>query len=86
MAEDLDDNWEVIAEAVQTVMRRYGIDSPYEKLKSFTRGRRVGGPAMREFITALDLPDDVRERLLALTPATYLGNAAAQVGGLSTDE
>jgi len=86
MTEDLDDNWEVVAEAVQTVMRRYGIDSPYEKLKEFTRGRRVGGAAMREFIASLDLPAEARDRLLALTPANYVGNAATLAGALSTEE
>lgn len=82
MSADLDENWEVMAEPVQTVMRRYGIANPYEKLKEFTRGQRVDEQAMRDFISHLDLPDTVRERLLELTPATYLGNAAELVGEL----
>jgi adenylosuccinate lyase len=82
MSADLDENWEVMAEPVQTVMRRYGIANPYEKLKEFTRGQRVDEQAMRDFISHLDLPDTVRERLLELTPATYLGNAAELVGDL----
>ncbi|MGB5209188.1 MAG: adenylosuccinate lyase [Gammaproteobacteria bacterium] len=85
MAADLDQNWEVMAEPVQTVMRRYGIDSPYEKLKAFTRGQRVGAEAMREFIAGLDLPESARAELLALSPASYIGNAAEQVGELPPD-
>jgi len=85
MAADLDQNWEVMAEPVQTVMRRYGIDSPYEKLKAFTRGRRVGAEAMREFIASLDLPESARAELMALSPASYIGNAADQVGELPPD-
>jgi adenylosuccinate lyase len=76
MAADLDANWEVLGEAVQTVMRRHGIPEPYEKLKALTRGQRVDATAMRAFITGLDLPADAKARLLALTPATYLGAAA----------
>ena len=77
--EDLDANWDVLAEAVQTVMRRYGIPEPYEKLKELTRGK--GGltrEALHTFINDLDLPKDAKARLLALTPATYTGNAAEQ--------
>jgi len=78
MAADLDENWEVLAEPVQTVMRRYGIENPYEQLKALTRGRKVGEAAMHEFIAGLDLPAEARERLRALTPSGYTGNAAAQ--------
>ena len=78
MAADLDENWEVLAEPVQTVMRRYGLENPYEQLKALTRGRKVGEAAMQEFIAGLDLPADARERLQALTPSGYTGNAAAQ--------
>jgi len=85
MAEDLDANWEVLAEAIQTVMRRYGIDSPYEQLKALTRGRRVGRETIREFIDGLGLPDDARRRLLELTPETYTGLAAALVETLPRD-
>ncbi len=78
MDEDLAASWEVLAEAVQTVMRRYGIDQPYERLKALTRGRRVDREALAEFIRGLEIPEPVRERLLALTPASYTGRAAEQ--------
>jgi adenylosuccinate lyase len=77
MAEDLDGAWEVLAEAVQTVMRRYGVPEPYEKLKALTRGRSIDQAALRDFIGALPVPDDARARLLALTPSSYTGRAAA---------
>ena len=73
---DLDTNWEVLAEPVQTVMRQHGIDSPYEKLKALTRGRRVDGEAMRAFVETLEIPQQEKERLLKLSPATYIGEAA----------
>jgi adenylosuccinate lyase len=76
LAADLDDNWEVLAEAIQTVMRRHGIEQPYEKLKALTRGRRVNQQALAEFVAGLELPAAVREELAALTPATYTGIAA----------
>ncbi|WP_018935470.1 adenylosuccinate lyase [Thioalkalivibrio sp. ALJ24] len=75
MDEDLDANWEVLGEAVQTVMRRYGIDSPYEKLKDFTRGRRITPEALHEFIDAQDIPEEARARLRELTPGRYTGLA-----------
>ncbi len=75
---DLDANWEVLAEPIQTVMRRYGIDQPYEKLKALTRGHRVDQATLRDFITGLAIPDKAKQRLLALTPAGYTGNAADQ--------
>ena len=78
MDEDLAASWEVLAEAVQTVMRRYGIDQPYERLKALTRGRRVDREALAELIRGLEIPEPVRERLLALTPAGYTGRAAEQ--------
>ena len=78
MAIDLDNNWEVLAEPIQTVMRRYGIEQPYEKLKALTRGQKVDAAAIRAFVETLDLPDAARRELIALTPASYIGNAAAQ--------
>lgn len=72
---DLDAAWEVLAEAVQTVMRRHGLPEPYEQLKAFTRGRAITAETMREFVAGLDLPDGERQRLLALTPASYVGLA-----------
>src|SRR5690606_2738657 len=71
LAADLDQAWEVLGEAVQTVMRRYGLPEPYERLKAFTRGRRIDAESMREFIRGLELPEAEKTRLLALTPATY---------------
>ncbi|HRZ23007.1 MAG TPA: adenylosuccinate lyase [Candidatus Contendobacter sp.] len=78
LATDLDDNWEVLAEPIQTVMRRYGLEQPYEQLKALTRGQRVNRETLRAFIADLAIPDDAKQRLLALTPASYTGNAAAQ--------
>jgi adenylosuccinate lyase len=76
LAADLDASWEVLAEAVQTVMRRYGLPEPYEQLKALTRGQGITRESMRTFIAALDLPAEARQRLLELTPATYTGLAA----------
>jgi len=76
-AEDLDEAWEVLGEAVQTVMRAHGIPEAYDRLKSFSRGRRIDKAAMREFIDTLALPAAAKERLLALEPRTYLGLAPA---------
>jgi adenylosuccinate lyase len=78
MAEDLDASWEVLAEPIQTVMRRHGIEAPYEKLKALTRGQRIGPTELRAFVETLDLPPQARDALLSLTPAAYTGNAAAQ--------
>ncbi|EHI9299402.1 adenylosuccinate lyase [Vibrio vulnificus] len=72
---ELDKNWEVLAEPVQTVMRRYGIEKPYEKLKELTRGKRVDGEAMRNFIDGLELPEREKARLKEMTPANYIGQA-----------
>jgi adenylosuccinate lyase len=76
LAADLDDNWEVLAEPVQTVMRRHGIEQPYEKLKAFTRGQAISGDQMAQFIRQLQVPPEARDRLLAMTPASYIGRAA----------
>jgi len=78
LADDLDSNWEVLAEPIQTVMRRYGIEEPYEKLKALTRGQRVDQAGMQAFIDGLELPDSVKQSLKALTPQAYIGNAAEQ--------
>lgn len=78
IAEDLDSAWEVLAEPVQTVMRRYGIEQPYEKLKAFTRGKAITKDAMVEFIASLELPQSAKDELNALTPANYIGNATDQ--------
>ncbi|MDA1107202.1 MAG: adenylosuccinate lyase [Proteobacteria bacterium] len=68
-------NWEVLAEAVQTVMRRHGVEQPYEKLKALTRGQRIDREALHKFITTLEIPQEAKMRLLALTPADYIGYA-----------
>ncbi|TAL22214.1 MAG: adenylosuccinate lyase [Aquabacterium sp.] len=73
---DLDAAWEVLAEPVQTVMRRYGLPDPYKQLKDFTRGKQITREALQEFIAALPLPDEEKQRLLAMTPAQYTGKAA----------
>jgi adenylosuccinate lyase len=75
IAADLDNHWEVLAEAVQTVMRRYGVEQPYEKLKTFTRGQKITKVLLHQFITELELDDDVKQVLLKLTPSNYLGYA-----------
>jgi adenylosuccinate lyase len=75
LADELDDNWEVLGEAVQTVMRRHGHADAYERLKELTRGQRLTGPELREFIAGLELPAAARDRLLELTPASYTGFA-----------
>jgi adenylosuccinate lyase len=76
LAADLDASWEVLAEAVQTVMRRHGLPNPYEQLKKMTRGKAITAAAMRKFVATLELPAAEKKRLLALTPATYTGLAA----------
>ena len=76
IAADVDGAWEVLGEAVQTVMRRYGIPEPYEKLKALTRGKAVTKELLQEFIAKLEIPEKERQRLLDLTPASYTGLAA----------
>lgn len=79
LRDELDQNWEVLAEPIQTVMRRYGIEKPYEKLKELTRGKRVDGEAMRQFIDGLALPQAEKDRLKQMTPASYIGYAVELV-------
>jgi adenylosuccinate lyase len=74
---DLDACWEVLAEPIQTVMRRYAIENAYEKLKDLTRGKGITQEALQVFVADLDIPAAEKERLLKMTPATYLGNAVA---------
>jgi adenylosuccinate lyase len=76
LEEDLDATWEVLAEPVQTVMRRYGIENPYEQLKELTRGKGISKEALRGFINALAIPQQAKDHLLAMTPANYIGKAA----------
>ena len=75
---DIDACWEILAEPIQTVMRRYRIEQPYEKLKELTRGKKINQESMRAFIETLEMPRSAKDDLLALTPRTYLGNAALQ--------
>ncbi|MFP6638604.1 MAG: lyase family protein, partial [Myxococcota bacterium] len=80
---DLDENWSVLAEAIQTVMRRYGIEEPYEKLKALTRGQSIDAERLAKFVNNLELPDAVRKELLGLSPERYTGNAAEQAAKIS---
>ena len=82
LLDELDHNWEVLAEPIQTVMRRYGIEKPYEKLKELTRGKRVDAEGMKQFIDSLALPEDEKVRLKAMTPANYIGRATTMVDEL----
>jgi adenylosuccinate lyase len=75
LAEDLDANWELLAEPIQTVMRRYGVENAYEQLKALTRGQRVDAASLQQFVAGLSLPDEAKQALLALSPATYIGTA-----------
>ncbi len=75
---DLLECWEVMAEPIQTIMRRYGIENPYEKLKSLTRGQSITETALREFVATLDIPTQAKNSLLEMTPVSYTGNASAQ--------
>lgn len=76
MEADLNQNWEVLAEPIQTLMRRHGIERPYERLKELTRGQRIGAAELRAFIETLEIPETDKERLRQLTPASYVGDAA----------
>jgi len=82
MGRDLDDNWEVLGEAIQTVMRRHGLPEPYEQLKRLTRGQKLGREAIRAFVQELALPEADKQRLLEMTPASYIGNASEQAKAL----
>jgi len=82
LAADLDNTWEVLAEPIQTVMRRYGIEKPYEKLKELTRGQSITAETLKAFVDTLDMPDEAKKELQALTPATYIGNAVDQAKGI----
>ncbi|WP_248200154.1 adenylosuccinate lyase, partial [Klebsiella pneumoniae] len=82
LLDELDHNWEVLAEPIQTVMRRYGIEKPYEKLKELTRGKRVDAEGMKQFIDSLALPEEEKVRLKAMTPANYIGRATTMVDEL----
>lgn len=78
MLDDLNQNWEVLAEPIQTVMRRYGIEKPYEKLKELTRGQRITQEQLQAFVEQLDIPDHAKASLKRMTPMSYIGNAKEQ--------
>ena len=82
LADDLNNAWEVLAEPIQTVMRRYGIEKPYEKLKELTRGNTIDAPTIKAFVEGLDMPESAKASLQAITPASYIGNAIAQARDL----
>jgi len=81
--QDLEESWEVLAEPIQTVMRRYGIDNAYEQLKELTRGQNINQETLSDFIATLDIPNDAKARLQKLTPQNYIGNAEAQAQQVS---
>ncbi len=85
LAADLDNSWEVLAEPIQTVMRLYGIDNPYEQLKALTRGKAINAEILIEFVQTLEIPEAARQLLLELTPASYTGNAAEMARSLGKD-
>jgi adenylosuccinate lyase len=78
LAQDLERAWEVLAEPIQTVMRRYNVPEPYEKLKALTRGQAMTAETLHAFIATLPIPETARQQLLALSPADYIGNAESQ--------
>jgi adenylosuccinate lyase len=82
LLEELDQNWELLAEPIQTVMRKYGIEKPYEKLKDLTRGKRVNQEIMADFIDGLDLPEVAKVEMKKLTPANYIGRAVEFIDDL----
>ncbi|MET0091554.1 MAG: adenylosuccinate lyase [Candidatus Thiodiazotropha sp.] len=82
MLADLDANWEVLAEPIQTVMRRYGIEKPYEKLKELTRGQRITPEQLEAFVEGLEIPDTAKDALKRMTPMNYLGNAREQASSI----
>ena len=78
LAQDLDNSWEVLAEPIQTMMRRYGVDEPYEKLKALTRGQKITTEVLADFVETLDVPEQAKQAMRELTPANYIGNAIDQ--------
>jgi len=82
LEDDLNNNWEVLAEPIQTVMRKYGIEKPYEKLKELTRGKSVDQKIMQDFVNSLDMPQEGKDLLLNMTPMNYIGNAIEQTNNI----
>jgi len=75
LLEDLDNSWEVLAEPIQTVMRRYGVENPYEKLKELTRGQKIDAKILQDFVATLDIPEEAKKELAQLSPMNYIGDA-----------
>ena len=82
LSDDLDNSWEVLAEPIQTVMRRYNIEEPYEKLKALTRGQTINRETLDRFIDTLDIPAKAKDELRLLSPSTYIGNAIDQANAI----
>jgi adenylosuccinate lyase len=82
IADDLNQNWEVLAEPIQTIMRRYGVEQPYEKLKALTRGQKIDAQVISEFVSQLDIPDTAKQQLIDMTPGSYIGNADKQANDI----
>ena len=78
LLDDLNNSWEVLAEPIQTVMRRYNVEQPYEKLKALTRGQKINQQVLESFVDTLDIPEEAKAALRALRPQTYIGNASEQ--------
>lgn len=83
IAADLDNSWEVLAEPIQTIMRRYGVDEPYEKLKALTRGQTITAAILSDFVDTLDIPEEAKASIRQMTPANYIGNAVAQAKAIN---
>jgi adenylosuccinate lyase len=82
LADDLNSSWEVLAEPIQTVMRRYGIEEPYEKLKALTRGNVMDQSTIQTFIDSLEIPEQAKTELKSMTPSSYIGNATQQANDI----
>ena len=86
LQQDLDNAWEVLAEPIQTVMRRYGVENPYERLKALTRGQAISRETLREFVEGLDIPQEAKQQLQSMTPSSYTGNAAEAAASITTQK
>ena len=82
LAEDLDNSWEVLAEPIQTIMRRYDVEEPYEKLKALTRGQAITKEVILNFVETLDVPEEAKQAMRELTPSNYIGNAVDQANAI----
>jgi adenylosuccinate lyase len=84
LAADLNNSWEVLAEPIQTIMRRYGVDEPYEKLKALTRGQKITPEILSNFVETLAIPERAKVDIRNMTPGSYIGNAAAQADAIDS--